>query len=399
MVSKRVSKRLEAMTESATLAMAKKSRALKAQGVDVIDMSLGEPDFDTPDYIKNAAKQALDQGYTSYTPVVGYLDLRQAICHKFKRDNALHFTPEQIVVSTGAKHSLANLMMALLNEGDEVLIPSPFWVSYSEMVKLGDAEPVFIYSSIENDFKVTAEQVKQAITPRTRMFLFSSPCNPSGSVYSYEELEAIAKVLSEHDIIIVSDEIYEHINFSGKPHVSIGAFESVKEQTVTVNGLSKAFAMTGWRLGYLGAPLWIAQACEKIQGQITSGTNSIAQRAAITALGDDITPTKNMVKKFHERRDLIVSLFQNIPNVKCNNPEGAFYIFPDVSAFFGKSFKGNIIKNADDLSMYLLEEGHVSTVSGAAFGNPECIRLSYATSNDKISSAANRIKAALEALE
>jgi aspartate aminotransferase len=398
MISKRVSKRLASMTESATLAMAKKSRALKAQGIDVVDMSLGEPDFDTPDYIKNAAKKALDEGFTSYTPVVGYLDLRNAICKKFERDNALHFSPEQIVVSTGAKQSLANLMMALLNEGDEVLIPSPFWVSYSEMVKLGDANPVFVYSSIENDFKVTAEQVKQAITPKTRMFLFSSPCNPSGSVYSYEELQAIANVLSQHDIIIVSDEIYEHINFSGKPHVSIGAFENVKDQTVTVNGLSKAFAMTGWRLGYIGAPLWIAQACDKIQGQITSGTNSIAQRAAITALGDDISPTRNMVKKFHERRDLIVSLFQQIPNVKCNNPEGAFYIFPDISAFFGKRFNGKEIKDADELSIYLLEESHVSTVSGAAFGNPECIRLSYATSNEKIILAAERIKNALALL-
>lgn len=395
----RVSKRLESMTESATLAMAKKSRELRATGVDVIDLSLGEPDFATPQHIKDSAKQAIDQNYTTYTPVVGYLDLRKAIVEKFKRDNQLYFTPEQIVVSTGAKHSLANLMMALLNEGDEVLIPCPFWVSYSEMVKLGDASPVFIQSDISNDFKVTAQQVKDAITPRTRMFLFSSPCNPSGSLYTIQELEDIANVLSQHDIIIVSDEIYEHINFTGNKHASIGTIASVKDRTVTVNGLSKAFAMTGWRLGYIGAPLWIAQACEKIQGQITSGTSSISQRAAITALTSDLKPTLDMVAVFKQRRDLVVDLYRKIKDLKVNVPEGAFYLFPDVSAYFGKKYKDKVIHNADDLSFFLLEVAHVSTVSGAAFGNPECLRLSYATSNDKLISAAERIEKALHLLQ
>ncbi|MEO6347256.1 MAG: pyridoxal phosphate-dependent aminotransferase [Aquaticitalea sp.] len=390
-----LSDRVLGMTTSATLAMAAKTRELKAEGKDIIGLSLGEPDFNTPDYIKDAAKRAIDENYSTYSPVDGYMDLKQAIVTKFKRDNGLNYTPSQIVVSTGAKQSLANLAAVLLNKGDEVILPCPYWVSYSDIVMLNEGIPVEVQTSLENDFKLTASQLEAAITPKTKMIWYSSPCNPSGSVYSKEELRALADVLQKHpNIIVVSDEIYEHINFIGD-HASMAQFDDMFDRTVTVNGVSKAFAMTGWRIGYIGAPEYIAKACTKMQGQITSGANSIAQRAAITALTESPSRIQFMVDEFQKRRDLIVKLLNEIPTFKNNMPEGAFYIFPDISYYFGKTLRSHHIKNADDFSLYLLQEALVATVTGDAFGNPNCIRLSYAASTEQIVEAVRRIKESL----
>lgn len=394
-MSQHLSERVLNMATSATLAMAAKARELRAEGKDIIGLSLGEPDFNTPDFIKEAAKQAIDQNYNSYSPVDGYADLKDAIIKKFQRDNQLTYRPNEIVVSTGAKQSLANVAMAVINSGDEVILPAPYWVSYSEIVKLAEGIPVEVQTSIENDFKMTADQLEAAITPKTKMLWYSSPCNPSGSVYSKEELEAIAAVLRKHpEIIIVSDEIYEHINFS-EGHTSIASLEGMFDRTVTVNGVSKAFAMTGWRIGYIGAPDWIARACNKIQGQITSGANCIAQRATITALEAPVSSIQYMIDKFKERRDLVLSLLGEIQGFQLNVPEGAFYVFPNISSFFGKTIKGKTIKNASDFALFLLEEANVATVTGEAFGNPNCIRISYAASEESLKEAISRIKAAI----
>jgi aspartate aminotransferase len=390
-----LSERILNMATSATLAMAAKARELKSEGKDIIGLSLGEPDFNTPDFIKDAAKQAIDDNFNSYTPVDGYAELKQAIITKFKRDNNLSYTPSQIVVSTGAKQCLANVALVLLNKGDEVILPCPYWVSYSDIVKLSEGTPVEVRTSIETDFKMTAAQLEAAITPKTKMIWFSSPCNPSGSLYSREELRALADVLKKYpEIYIVSDEIYEHINF-GSGHASIAEFEDMYDRTITVNGVSKAFAMTGWRIGFLGAPEKIARACNKMQGQITSGANCIAQRAVITALEASPSKVQYMIDEFKVRRDLILNLLKDINGFSCNTPEGAFYVFPDVSALFGKTFKGKQINNATDLSLFLLEEALVATVTGDAFGNPNCIRISYAASQEQIVEAIERIKKAL----
>ncbi len=390
-----LSERILNMATSATLAMAAKARELRAEGKDIIGLSLGEPDFNTPDFIKSAAKQAIDDNYNSYTPVDGYAELKQAIITKFKRDNNLTYTPSQIVVSTGAKQCLANVALVLLNKGDEVILPCPYWVSYSDIVKLSEGTPVEVKTSIDTDFKMTPAQLEAAITPKTKMIWFSSPCNPSGSVYSREELRALADVLQKHpQIYVVSDEIYEHINF-GNGHASMAEFEDMYDRTITVNGVSKAFAMTGWRIGFLGAPEKIARACNKMQGQITSGANCIAQRAVITALEASPSKVQYMIDEFKVRRDLILKLLGDIDGFSCNTPEGAFYVFPDVSALFGKTFKGKQINNATELSLYLLEEALVATVTGEAFGNPNCIRISYAASQDQIIEAVQRIKNAL----
>ena len=380
------------MATSATLAMAAKARELKAEGKDIIGLSLGEPDFNTPDFIKDAAKTAIDENYNSYTPVDGYAELKQAIITKFKRDNNLNYQPSQIVVSTGAKQCLANVALVMLNEGDEVILPCPYWVSYADIVKLSDGVPVEVMTSIENDFKMTPQQLESAITPKTKMIWFSSPCNPSGSVYSKSELRALADVLKKHpNIYVVSDEIYEHINFVGG-HASMAEFKDMYDRTITINGVSKAFAMTGWRIGFLGAPETIARACNKMQGQITSGANCIAQRAVITALESAPTKVQYMIDEFKVRRDLILGLLKDIDGFTCNTPEGAFYVFPDVSAFFGKTLNGTLINNATDFSLYLLEAALVATVTGDAFGNPNCIRISYAASQDQIIEAISRIK-------
>ena len=383
------------MSTSATLEMAAKARELRAEGKDIIGLSLGEPDFHTPDYIKEAAIQAINDNYSSYTPVDGYVELKDAIINKFKRDNGLTYSRGQIVVSTGAKQSLANLAAILLNHGDEVIIPCPYWVSYADLVKLNDGVPVEVQTSIATDFKMTPEQLEKAITPRTKMLWYSSPCNPSGSVYSKEELRALADVLKKYpEIIIVSDEIYEHINFTGE-HASMAHFEDMYDRTVTVNGVSKAFAMTGWRIGYIGGPEKIARACNKMQGQITSGANSIAQRAVITALNESPSRVQFMIDEFKNRRDLVLDLLKDIEGFKTNIPEGAFYVFPNISYYFGKTLRGKMINNAADFSLYLLEEALVATVDGGAFGNPECIRLSYAASQEQIKEAFARIKAAV----
>jgi len=390
-----LSERILNMATSATLAMAAKARELRAEGKDIIGLSLGEPDFNTPDFIKSAAKQAIDDNYNSYTPVDGYAELKQAIITKFKRDNNLTYTPSQIVVSTGAKQCLANVALVLLNKGDEVILPCPYWVSYSDIAKLSEGTPVEVKTSIDTDFKMTPAQLENAITPKTKMIWFSSPCNPSGSVYSREELRALADVLQKHpQIYVVSDEIYEHINF-GNGHASMAEFEDMYDRTITVNGVSKAFAMTGWRIGFLGAPEKIARACNKMQGQITSGANCIAQRAVITALEASPSKVQYMIDEFKVRRDLILKLLGDIDGFSCNTPEGAFYVFPDVSALFGKTFKGKQINNATELSLYLLEEALVATVTGEAFGNPNCIRISYAASQEQIIEAIKRIKNAL----
>ena len=368
--------------------------------LDIISLSLGEPDFDTLDFIKESAKKAIDNNFSHYTPVPGLLELREAICAKFKRDNNLDFTPEQIVTSTGAKQSLANLCLSLLNPEDEVLLPCPYWVSYAEIIKLAEASPIEIPSTIASDFKVSAEQIEEAITTKTKLLMFSSPCNPSGTVYTKEELSTIAKMLEKYpDIYIVSDEIYEHINFTNA-HFSIGTIPNMKDRTITVNGVSKGFAMTGWRVGFIGAPSWIAKACNKIQGQITSATCAIAQKATETAmLSKPESVTIDMKNTFLKRRDMLLEKLNEIPGIKCNIPQGAFYIFPDVSYYFGKKDGEEIIKNADDLCMYLLNKAHVALVSGAAFGNPECIRISYAASDDKLIEAAKRMKEKLAQLK
>ena len=391
-MSQLLSERILNMATSATLAMAAKARELKAEGKDIIGLSLGEPDFNTPDFIKEAAKTAIDENYNSYTPVDGYSELKEAIITKFKRDNNLTYTPKQIVVSTGAKQCLANVALVLLNEGDEVILPCPYWVSYADIVKLSDGVPVEVKTSIDNDFKMTPQQLEAAISPKTKMIWFSSPCNPSGSVYSKAELRALADVLVEYpNIYVVSDEIYEHINFVGG-HASMAEFDDMYDRTITINGVSKAFAMTGWRIGFLGGPEAIARACNKMQGQITSGANCIAQRAVITALEAAPTKVQYMIDEFEVRRDLILNLLKEIEGFSCNIPEGAFYVFPDVSAFFGKTLNGTLIKNATDFSLYLLEAALVATVTGDAFGNPNCIRISYAASQDQIKEAIIRIK-------
>lgn len=391
----RLSRRLDRMEESATIQMAQMARDLAAEGHEVISLSLGEPDFDTPDHIKEAAKKALDEGYTKYTPVPGLVELREAIVEKFKRDNDLHFDINQIVVSNGAKQSLANVFLALLDPGDEVVILSPYWVSYSEIVKIAEGVPVPVYAGIEQDYKVSAEQIEAAISGRTKALLFSSPCNPTGSVYTQDELEGIAEVVSRYSQVhIIADEIYEYINFTGR-HASIGTIDSVRERTVTVNGFSKGFAMTGWRLGYMGAPLPIAKACNKIQGQFTSGATAFGQKAAAYALQSDLGPTHTMREAFLQRRDLMIEHLSRIPGLKVNKPMGAFYIFPDVSAYFGKSAGNHRIENADDLCAYVLQEGHVAMVTGRAFGAPDCVRLSYAASEAQLMEAANRLKRVL----
>jgi aspartate aminotransferase len=390
-----LSDRINNLSTSQTLAMAALARELKAQGKDIISLSLGEPDFNTPDFIKEAAKKAIDENYSTYSPVDGYLELKEAICRKFKRDNNLEYKPANIVVSTGAKQSLYNIAQVMLNDGDEVILPAPYWVSYFEIIKLSGGVPVEVPTSVETDFKITAEQLEKAITPKTKMMWFSSPCNPSGSVYNREELTAIGKVLEKYpNIYIVSDEIYEHINFSGT-FCSIGSIPGVFERTITVNGVAKAFAMTGWRIGYIGAPEFIAKACTKMQGQVTSGANSIAQRATITAVDADPKVLNDMVTAFKNRRDLVVRLAAAIPGLKTTIPDGAFYLFPDVSSYFGKTLRGKLINNADDFSMYLLSEANVATVTGDAFGNPNCIRISYATSEELLTEAFKRIAAAL----
>ena len=390
-----LSDRIKSMSTSATLAMAAKARELRTQGKDIIGLSLGEPDFNIPDFIKEAAKAAVDANYSSYSPVDGYADLKQAISDKFQRDNELTYAPDQIVVSTGAKQSLANVAMVLLNPGDEVILPAPYWVSYRDIVKLTGGIPVEVPTGIESDFKMTPEQLQAAITPKTKMIWYSSPCNPSGSVYSREELESLAAVLRAHPhIFVVSDEIYEHINFRSE-HASIASIDGMYDRTITVNGVSKAFAMTGWRIGYIGAPAWIAKACTKFQGQITSGANAIGQRATIAALQAPVDRIRYMIDEFHKRRDLILELLGKIEGFKVNVPEGAFYVFPDISAYFGRTLRGRKIENASDFAMYLLEEANVATVTGEAFGNPSCIRISYAASEKEIREAVRRIEGVL----
>ena len=391
-----LSERVKNLATSQTLAMAAKARELRASGKDVIGLSLGEPDFNIPDFIKESAKKAIDENYNSYTPVDGYANLKQAIINKFERDNGLRFTSPQIVVSTGAKQALYNIASVLINPGDEVILPCPYWVSYADIVKLKGGVPVGVKTDIKNNFKMTGDQLMNAITEKTKMVWFSSPCNPSGSVYSKKELQEISNVLESHKgIFIVSDEIYEHINYKGGHH-SIGSFENVKDRTITVNGVSKAFAMTGWRIGYIGAPEWIARSCNKVQGQVTSGANCIAQRAVITALTEKPEKIKYMVDEFKIRRNLILDLLNDITGFKCNIPDGAFYVFPNISHYFGKTIDGFEINNASDMSMFLLEKALVATVTGDAFGNPNCIRISYAASTEQIKKAVERIKSAVE---
>lgn len=392
-----LSDRVLEMEESATLAMSRKSRELRAQGKDIISLSLGEPDFHTPDFIKKAASEAMEQDFTTYTPVPGYDDLRDAIANKFKRDNGIPYKRENIVASTGAKQSIANLIMATINPGDEVIIPAPYWVSYAEIVKVAGGIPVIVPTTIESDFKFTPEQFRKAISPKTKMMMFSSPCNPTGTVYTKEELRALADVVKENpNMIVMSDEIYEHINFVGHNH-SMAQFEDVYEQIVTVNGVSKAWAMTGWRVGYIGAPKEIADACNKIQGQFTSGTCSIAQRATIAAVNADPAILKDMVKAFENRRALVLEALDKMPGVKTNKPGGAFYVFPDISSFFGKKNGGTTIHNAEDLCMYLLDKG-VALVSGEAFGDANCMRISYAASEETLTEAMKRVSNALAEL-
>jgi aspartate aminotransferase len=394
-----LSDRILNMQESATIAMAKKSRELAAKGIDVINLSFGEPDFQTPQYIKDAAKQALDEGYTFYTPVPGYLDLRQAICDKFQRDNNLTYKPTEIVVSTGAKQSLTNAVLALINPGDEVIIFSPYWVSYAAIVELADGVAVPIMGSLENDYKVTAAEFAAAITPRTKMVMYSSPCNPTGAVFSRDELSAIADVLAQHPgIFALADEIYEYINFTGE-HVSLAQFDKVKDQVITVNGFSKGYAMTGWRLGYMAARQEIAAACDKLQGQVTSGTCSIAQRAGLAALQGGRASADEMVTAYHRRRDLVLDLAKDIPGMVTPTPEGAFYVFPNVAAFFGRTTpEGTVINDSGDLALYLLNDAHVSSVGGDSFGAPDCMRFSTAAADEKLAEAFKRIKASLAKL-
>jgi aspartate aminotransferase len=393
------SRRLLTMEESATLAMSRKSRELKAAGKDIISLSLGEPDFNTPQFIKDAAVDAMNNNFTTYTPVPGYDDLREAIVEKFKRDNGLSYTKDQIVVSTGAKQSIANVVLSLIEQGDEVIIPSPYWVSYLEIVKLAEGTPIIIHADISTNFKITPQQLEAAITDKTRMMIFSTPCNPTGSVYSQEELKGLAQVIAKHkQLIVISDEIYEHINFAGK-HESLAQFPEIFDQVVTINGVSKAWAMTGWRLGYIAASKEIADGCTKIQGQFTSGTSSITQKASIAALKADPIVLKDMIVVFKMRRELVLNALNNIPGIKVNIPDGAFYVFPDVSFYFGKRFNDFHIQTAEDLCMYLLSEALVAVVTGEAFGDPNCIRISYAASNEVLETAMERIRIALEKLQ
>lgn len=394
-----VSERLASLSPSETLAMSQKSNELKAQGIDVINLSVGEPDFFTPDHIKEAAKKAIDANFSFYSPVPGYPDLRKAIVDKLKRENNLDFTADQIVVSNGAKQSVCNVLLSIIGQGDEVIVPAPYWVSYVEMVKLAEGTNVVVSAGIEQDFKITAAQLESAITPKTKALILCSPSNPTGSVYSKEELKALANVIAQHpNIIVIADEIYEHINYVGK-HESIAQFDAIKDRVVVVNGVSKAYAMTGWRIGFIAAPLWIAKACNKLQGQYTSGPNSVAQKAAVAAFSGDQTCVEEMRKAFLRRRDLVVKLCKEIPGIKINIPEGAFYLFPEVSSYYGKKAGDRTINDAADLAMYLLEVGHVATVGGAAFGAPECLRFSYATSDENLVEAIKRIKEALAALK
>jgi len=390
-MSNHLSDRINSLPVSATLAMAAKARELKNQGIDIIGLSLGEPDFNTPEFIKEAAIQAVHDNYNSYTPVDGYPELKDAICSKFKRDNGLDYSPSQIVVSTGAKQSIANAVQVLINPGDEVLLPAPYWVSYSAIALLAEGVPVEIPSSIDTDFKISPEQLEAAITPKTKMVIFNSPNNPSGSVYTEAEYRALAKVLDKYpDIYVLSDEIYEHINY-GVGNFSFAAIESMYDRTITVNGVAKAFAMTGWRIGYIGAPEWIAKACTKMQGQITSGANCIAQRATIAALEAPVSNIQYMIDEFESRREMVLELLGNIEGFRLNQPKGAFYVFPDVSAFFGKNLQGVTIENASDFALFLLEKAHVATVTGEAFGSPDCIRISYAASVENLKEAIKRI--------
>jgi aspartate aminotransferase len=394
-----LSERINSMQESATLKMAKISRELRSQGHDVIDLSIGEPDFDTPQHIKDAAKKAIDEGYTHYTPVPGYPELRKAIAAKLKRDNNIDYTFDQIVVSTGAKQSIANVVLSLVNKGEEVLLPAPYWVSYSAIADLAEGKSIEIPTTIDTNFKVTATELEKHITPKTKLIIFSSPCNPTGAVYSFDEMKSLAEMLVRHpNVFVICDEIYEYINYTGQPNVSLASFPEVKNQVITVNGFSKGFAMTGWRVGYIAAPLWIAQACDKMQGQITSGTCSIAQKAAEIAVSSDLTPTYNMVKEFRKRRDMVFELLTAIPNLKVNLPEGAFYFFFDVSAYFGKSYNGQTVNNPEDMSAYLLNEAKIGLVNGEAFGDSRCIRLSYAASEEKLREVCKRLKEALAKL-
>ncbi len=397
-----LSDRINMLSESETLAMTRKSRELRAKGYDVINLSIGEPDFNTPEFIKDAAKAAIDQNKTHYPPVPGYPELREAICEKLKRDNGLDSAPEQIVVSGGAKHSIANVMLCLVNKGDEVIVPAPYWVSYKEIIKLAEGIPVVVQATLDNDFKITAEQIKAAITPKTKMLIYSSPCNPTGSVYTGEELKAIAEVIAAHPgIYIISDEIYELIRFEGT-HESIAQFDFIKDRVITINGVSKGFAMTGWRVGYMAAPLEIAKACDKLQGQVTSATCSISQYASIEAMKTDPATNKEirrMVETFRERRDLVFGLLEEIPGFRNNVPEGAFYFFPNVREYYGKKFGDQEINNSTDLCMYLLNHAHVALVPGDAFGNPDCIRISYAASKKLLITAITRISEALSELK
>lgn len=391
--------RINNLEESSTLAMSKKSRELAAQGHKVINLSIGEPDFKTPKHICDAAKDAIDKGFHSYTPVAGIPELRKAIAEKFKRDNRIDWAPENIIVSTGAKHSLANVISVLVNPGEEVIILAPYWVSYSEMVKLAEGTSVVLEGAFENDFKVTAEQLEKAITDKTRVIMFASPNNPTGSVYSEAELRAIAKVVEKHpDVFVLADEIYEYINFREEGHFSIGSIHEIKDRVITVNGMAKGFAMTGWRIGYIGAAKWIVDGVEKLQGQVTSGTNHIAQRASVVAW-DDMSAAETMRKAYLQRRDVVVSLLKEIPGFKVNVPEGAFYAFPDVSYYFGKSDGNTGIKNSDDLALWLLEKAYVATVAGSGFGAPDCIRISTAASEESLREAIARIKEAVATLK
>jgi aspartate aminotransferase len=392
------SNRLSRISEPQTIKMAKLTRALKAEGANIVDLSLGEPDFATPQHIILAATKAMEDGFTKYTPVAGIPDLRNAIVEKLKRDNNLHYATENILVSTGAKQSLANVILCMIDKGDEVIIPTPYWVTYSALVNLAEGTVKHVSCGIDTDFKITPSQLEAAITPATKMFIFSSPCNPTGSIYSKEELAALVQVFEKHpQVYIVSDEIYEYINYVGK-HTSIASFPSVYDRVIVVNGFSKGYAMTGWRLGYIAAPVELVQACEKYQSQYTSGANSIAQKAGVAALLGDMAPTLKMVEAYKQRRDYVVTALRAIPHVKCAMPDGAFYAFPDISAFFGKSYNGNSIQNDEDLSMFLLHEGHLTTVNGSAFGEPHCIRISYATSMEQLTEAMKRMANALSKL-
>lgn len=395
-----LSNRINAIEESATLAMAAKAREFKARGIDVINLSLGEPDFKTPQHICEAAKKAIDEGkFFAYPPVAGYPDLREALAAKYQKENKVPYKAEHIVVSNGAKQSIANVMIALLNPGDEVIVFSPYWVSYDALVRLTEAKPVMVKGTIENDFKVTAAQVEKAITPKTRAIIFSSPCNPTGSVFTRKELEAISQVVLKHkDLLVIADEIYEHIVF-GEEQVSIASLPGMFDRTITVNGFAKGFAMTGWRVGYIAAPKWIADGAIKVQGQLTSANCSISQRGALAAITGDLAPTNKMVDEYKHRREIVYNLLKEIPGVKANYPKGAFYFFPDVSSYYGKSFNGNVIKNGDDFCMYMLAEGHVSLVPGGAFGDDNCVRLSYAASEKELVEAMQRMKTALAALK